>query len=251
MNGDLTVEICVGDLESALAAEQGGADRIELCDNLSVGGTTPSAGTIAVACRRLKIPVHVLIRPRAGDFIPSQPELDAMRFDIDTARSLGASGVVFGLLRPNATIDEECTAELIALARPMTVTFHKAFDQTPNLEQALDSLIALGVDRVLTSGGITTAVEGIDTLKRLVERSHGRIKILVGGRLSADNLTTIIAHTRAQEVHFGSAVARTMFGSTTRAPGDGSEVTWSGVDAGQVRDIVDLVKIHSRAQPSF
>ena len=125
------VEICVGDLESALAAEQGGADRVELCDHLSVGGTTPSAGMIAEACRRLTIPVHVLIRPRAGDFVPSPAELATMRFDIEMARTLGAAGVVFGVLRPDATIDRDQTAALIELARPMSVTFHKAFDQTP------------------------------------------------------------------------------------------------------------------------
>jgi copper homeostasis protein len=240
MNRDFTVEICVGDLESALAAEQGGAHRIELCDNLSVGGTTPSAGTIAVACKRLSIPVHVIIRPRAGDFIPSEAELEAMKLDIDAARSLGAAGVVFGLLRPNATIDEERTAELIALARPMSVTFHKAFDETPDLEQALDSLIALGADRVLTSGGRPTAMEGMETLKHLVERSRGRIAILVGGRLSASDMCTIIAHTGAREVHLGSAVNRTMSGSMTCAHKDGSEITWTGVDACKVREIVDI-----------
>ena len=110
MREKIMVEICVGDLESALAAEQGGADRIELCDNLSVGGTTPSAGMIAEACRRLTIPVHVLIRPRAGDFVYSPAELAAMRFDIETARKLGAAGVVLGVLRTDATIDREQTA---------------------------------------------------------------------------------------------------------------------------------------------
>ena len=110
MSHKILVEICVGDIESALAAEQGGADRVELCDNLSVGGTTPSAGSIAEACRRLKIPIHVLIRPRAGDFVHSPAELAAMRFDIETARKLGAAGVVFGVLCSDATIDRDQTA---------------------------------------------------------------------------------------------------------------------------------------------
>ena len=144
MREKIMVEICVGDLESALAAEQGGADRVELCDNLSVGGTTPSAGTIAEACRRLTIPVHVLIRPRAGDFVPSPAELAAMRFDIEMARTLGAAGVVFGVLRPDATIDRDQTAALVELARPMSVTFHKAFDQMPDPERALETLIDPG-----------------------------------------------------------------------------------------------------------
>ena len=122
-------DLC-GDIESAIAAESGGADRVELCDNLAVGGTTPSAGTIAESCRRLSIPVHVLIRPRAGDFIYSEPEIAVMRRDIEMAKTLGAAGVVLGVLTPEAAIDRDQTAALVALARPLHVTFHKAFDQT-------------------------------------------------------------------------------------------------------------------------
>jgi copper homeostasis protein len=236
------LEICVGDLESALAAEQGGADRVELCDNLAVGGTTPSAGSIAEACRRLAIPVHVLIRPRAGDFVPSPAELAAMRLDIEMARTLGAAAVVLGVLRPDATIDRDQTAALIELARPMSVTFHKAFDQTRELEQALETLIALGVDRVLTSGGRPTALEGMETLKRLVAQARGRISILTGGRLAPEILERIIAATGVREVHLGSAVTRYQPGSMAVAPRDGSVVAWSGVDADKVRAIVELVK---------
>src|SRR5262249_4670204 len=145
------------------------------CDHLSVGGTTPGAGTIAEACRRLAIPVHVLVRPRGGDFVHTEAELAAMRYEIKLARKLGAAGVVIGLLKSDATIDRERTAAVADLARPMSVTFHKAFDQTPDLEQSLDTLIALGVDRVLTSGGCPTALEGVETLRRLVDRSRGRI----------------------------------------------------------------------------
>ena len=221
MNRKVTVEICVGDLESAIAAGQGGADRVELCDHLSVGGTTPGAGTIAEACRRLAIPVHVLIRPRGGDFVHSEAELAAMRYEIELARKLGAAGVVIGVLKPDATIDREQTAALIDLARPMSVTFHKAFDQTPDLEQSLDTLIALGVDRVLTSGGRPTALEGLDSLRRLVNQARGRIAILAGGRLSLENLPTIIAGTGVREVHLGSAASRTMAGSMTVARATG------------------------------
>jgi copper homeostasis protein len=250
MSHKVQVEICTGDLESALAAEQGGADRVELCDNLSVGGTTPSAGTIAEACRRLAIPVHVLIRPRGGDFVPSPAELAAMRFDIEIARTLGAAGVVFGILRPDATIERDQTASLVALARPMSVTFHKAFDQSSEPENALETLIELGVDRVLTSGGRPSALEGMNTLKRLVEQSRGRISILAGGRLSADNLESIIAATGVREVHLGSAVSRIMPGSMTSTPRDGSEVAWSGVEAGKVRAIVDTLMRLNDSQPS-
>src|SRR4051794_28654989 len=153
MSHKISVEICVGDLESALAAEQGGADRVELCDNLAVGGTTPSAGTIAEACRWLSIPVHVLIRPRAGDFVYSACELAVMRHDIEAAKALGAAGIVLGVLNGERTIDRDQTAALVALARPLSVTFHKAIDQTGDLLQSLDALIALGIDRILSSGG--------------------------------------------------------------------------------------------------
>src|SRR4051812_9304364 len=203
MNCKIIVEICVGDLESALAAGPGGADRVELCDHLEVGGTTPGAGTIAEACRRLAIPVHVLVRPRGGDFVHTEAELAAMRYEIELARKLGAAGVVIGLLKPDATIDREQTAALVDLARPMSVTFHKAFDQTPDLEQSLDTLVALGVDRVLTSGGRPTALEGTEALKRLVEQARGRIAILAGGRLSPKNLPAILAGTGVREVHLG------------------------------------------------
>ena len=135
------VEICVSDVESAVAAEAGGADRVELCDNLSVGGTTPSAGAIALSCRCLSIPVSILIRPRAGDFVYSDLELKAMRHDIMSAKDLGAAGVVLGVLKPDATIDADRTEELAELARPLAVTFHKAIDQVSHpLEAWIDWL---------------------------------------------------------------------------------------------------------------
>jgi copper homeostasis protein len=241
MRKSVAVEICVGDVESALQADMGGADRIELCDNLPAGGTTPSAGMIAEACRRLTIPVHVLVRPRAGDFLPTSAELAAMCHDIATARNLGAAGVVLGVLRPDGTIDREGTAQLADLARPLSVTFHKAFDQTRDPQQALDLLIALGVDRVLTSGCQPTASKGKGTLRQLVEHARGRIAIMAGGRLSADNLGPIIAHTGVREVHLGSAVTWRMDSAMSDPPGDGSVLHWDGVNAARVRGIVDLV----------
>ncbi|MFO0888463.1 MAG: copper homeostasis protein CutC [Isosphaeraceae bacterium] len=242
MTRAITVEICVADLDSALDAARGGADRIELCDNLAVGGTTPSAGTIAEACARLSVPVHVLIRPRAGDFLPSDSELSAMRRDIDMARTLGAAGVVLGVLRRDARIDAVTVASLVERARPMSVTFHKAFDQVPEPEEALETLIALGVDRVLTSGCRPTAEEGTDVLHQLVRRSAGRIAILVGGRLTLENLPRIVAETGTREIHLGSAVARTVSSAMEAAPADGSELSWPGVEPAKVRRVVDLVR---------
>src|SRR5262245_43549997 len=137
----VAVEICVGDVTSATAAEAGGASRVELCESLDAGGTTPSAGTIAMACKRLSIPVHVLIRPRAGDFVYSRLELDVMRHDIEVAKTLGAAGIVMGVLTAGGTIDREQTARLAALARPLSLTFHKAFDQVKDHLEALDILL--------------------------------------------------------------------------------------------------------------
>jgi copper homeostasis protein len=233
MNERVTVEICVGDVESAIAAEAGGADRVELCDNLAVGGTTPSAGTIAESCRRLSIPVHVLIRPRAGDFVYSESELAVIRHDIEVAKALGADGIVLGVLTNEATIDRDQTARLIAMARPLRVTFHKAFDQTHDILEALDTLIALDVDRVLTSGGRPTALEGVETLAKLVDRAGDQIAVMAGGRLDFDNIETIIRRSGIREVHLGSAVSRTV---------NGSEASWNQTDPQRVAAVVSLVQ---------
>ena len=233
LNGRVTVEICVGDVESAIAAEAGGADRVELCDNLAVGGTTPSAGTIAESCRRLSIPVHVLIRPRAGAFVHSESELAVIRHDIEVAKALGADGIVLGVLTNEATIDRDQTARLIALARPLRVTFHKAFDHTRDILEALDTLIELDVDRVLTSGGRPTALEGVETLAKLVDRAGDQIAVMAGGRLDFDNLETILRQSGIREVHLGSAVSRTV---------NGSETSWNQTDPQRVAAVVSLVQ---------
>ena len=199
------------------------------------------AGAIAESCRCLNIPVHVLIRPRAGDFCYSESELAAIRQDIGICRSLGAAGVVFGVLTNEAAIDHDRTAELIALARPLSVTFHKAFDQTPDLLEALDNLITLGVDRVLTSGGHSTALKGVETLAALVERAAGRITIMAGGRLGFDNLAAVIRQASVSEVHLGSAVSRIVHG-TTLQPRDGFDNSWNQTDPERVAAVVRLVR---------
>lgn len=242
MDRRVTVEICVGDIESAIAAEAGGADRIELCDNLAVGGTTPSVGLIAESCRRLSIPVHVLIRPRGGDFVYSEMELAVMRHDIAVAKSLRTAGVVMGVLNADSTIDRQAMRGLIDLARPMTVTCHKAFDQTVDAFEALDTLIALRVDRVLTSGGRSSALEGVTTLARLVDRATNRITIMAGGRLSIANVQTVMTQSRVIEVHLGSAASRTVDGATSMWPPDGSDTSRNLVDAQLVAAIVALAR---------
>ncbi len=236
------VEICVGDVASAVAAAAGGAHRVELCDNLAVGGTTPSAGAIAETCRRLSIPVNVLIRPRPGDFVYSELELTVMRHDIEVAKTLGAAGIVVGVLTSKATVDRDQIAELAALARPLGLTFHKAFDQVCDPLEALDTLIALGIDRILTSGGCPTALQGVNALATLVDRARGRLAIMAGGRLNAAGLARVIRQGKVNEVHLGSAVGETIPGGICPMPGDGSDASWQRVDARRVAEIVALVR---------
>jgi copper homeostasis protein len=238
----ISVEICVGDIGSSITAAAGGADRIELCANLAAGGTTPSAGTIAESCQRLTIPVHVLIRPREGDFAYSEAELAVMRHDIAVAKTCGAAGVVLGVLTRAAVVDREKTAALVALARPMRVTFHKAFDQTRDLKEALDTLISLGVDRVLTSGGRPTALAGLDVLAGLVERAPRTIIIMAGGRLSLQNLETVIRGSGVAEVHLGSGVNRSMGDEANQSTDDSLEGCSHITDQHKVAAIVELVK---------
>ncbi len=196
------VEICVEGLTSALAA--GSASRVELCENLAVGGVTPSAGAIAVACEKLAIPVHVLIRPRGGDFVYDDNELLAMKRDIQAAKGLGASGVVLGCLSREGRVDLDRTAWLIEQARPLSVTFHKAFDAARDAFEALDDLITLGVDRVLTSGHAPSAIEGLKTLVELTHRASGKLVVMAGGSITLGQIGPIVA-AGVREIHLGSA----------------------------------------------
>lgn len=202
MKKNIFVEICVNSVESAIAAQNGGADRVELCDNLLEGGTTPSAGSIEIARRLLNIKLHIIIRPRGGDFLYSDTEFEIMKRDIETAKTLGVDGLVFGILDKNGDIDKERTAELIELSRPLTVTFHRAFDVCRDAFQGLEDLIYLGADYVLTSGQEATGIEGSDLIAELVERADNRIKILGCGNLNERNIARFIEKTKVKEVHF-------------------------------------------------
>jgi copper homeostasis protein len=197
------VEACVQTLASAVAAEAAGADRIELCVNLAEGGVTPSAGSLRAARSRVQIPIHVLIRPHVGDCVYDEGEFEAMLLDIREARRSGADGVVLGALTRDATVDREMTARLAAAARPLAVTFHRAVDQTPDLGAAVATLVDLGIDRVLTSGGAETAEQGIPTLANLVGRFGASITFLAGGGVRADNAARIVRTTRVPELHLG------------------------------------------------
>lgn len=204
------VEICLDSLESALAAAEGGADRVELCDNLLEGGTTPGPGTIEVARRRLDIGLQVMVRPRGGDFLYSDVELESMEADTRAARQAGADGVVFGLLLPDGRVDRERTARLVELARPLSVTFHRAFDMSRDPIEALDTLIELGVDRVLTSGQAPSVPEGLELIARLIEHAAGRTIILPGAGIDLENARRVVEATGAEEIHVGSPVAETV-----------------------------------------
>lgn len=195
------VEACVDSVESALAAERGGAGRLELCDALFDGGTTPSAGMIAACRDRISIPLFVIIRPRGGGFVYSDAELDVMRRDIVAARGLGVDGVVIGAMRPDGTVHEEQTRSLVDTAGGLPVTFHRAFDFAPDLSLALEVLIAAGVSRVLSSGGAPTAREGADVLAALVRQAGGRLVVMAGGGVREENVGDIIATTGVREVH--------------------------------------------------
>jgi copper homeostasis protein len=196
----LTIEVCVDSVESAMAAERGGADRVELCDNLLEGGTTPSAGAIAIARERLGIKLQVIIRPRGGDFCYSDVEFAVMRHDVALAKQLGADGVVIGILTSDGEIDVARTRELIELARPLSVTFHRAFDMSRDPYRALEELIGLGVERILTSGQEPSVIEGLDLIAELVQLAGDRVIIMPGGGTER-NIQKVVVRSGVREVH--------------------------------------------------
>jgi copper homeostasis protein len=197
----MELEICVDSVESASAAASGGADRIELCSALSEGGITPSAGLIRAVRESAGIPLYVIIRPRGGNFVYSEPELDVMRRDIVTARAQGVDGVVLGVLNQDNTVNKVRTKELVELARPMQVTFHRAFDTCPDLGKALEDVIACGADRLLTSGGRTAASKALKTIASLNSQAGRRVRIMAGGGVRLGNVRTIALRTGVREVH--------------------------------------------------
>jgi copper homeostasis protein len=195
------LECCVDSLDSAIAAERGGASRVELCAGLSVGGITPDARLVEQACTRLGIPVFVMVRPRGGDFVYDAGERRRLHEDLDTVIAAGAHGVVSGALRADGTIDAAFTRALRERAGSLPFTFHRAFDHTRDLDQALDHLIAIGVSRVLTSGGGLTAAEGADRLAALVRLADSRLSVLAGGGVRAHNVAALVRRTGVREVH--------------------------------------------------
>jgi copper homeostasis protein len=202
---EIGVEVCVDLVESALTAEAAGAARIELCGDLTQGGRTPSAGTIGLCCERLGIPVFVMIRPRGGDFRYAALEFEVMLRDIAQAKRLGAAGVVFGLLQRDARVDMERTRILVEEARPPAVTFQRAFDVCRDPLEALETLIAVGADRILTSGQRATAEAGLPLIQRLVRQAAGRIGIVAGGGIRPENVERVLEQSAVREIHLRGA----------------------------------------------
>jgi copper homeostasis protein len=197
------LEICVDSAESALAAQRGGANRIELCGNLLEGGVTPSAGLIAVVRGQLSIALHVMIRPRGRDFSYTSDEFEVMKHDLDIAKKFRAEGVVLGILNSDGNVDVERTRQLVERARPLSVTFHRAFDMVPDLSVSLEHVIRTGANRILTSGGEPKAEDALNTLAALIQKAGSRITILLGGGIRDHNVKRIVQATGAREVHVG------------------------------------------------
>ena len=197
----IIVEACVDSVESAVIAQHAGASRLELCEQLDVGGTTPRAELVRRVLDVVRIPVNVMIRPRGGSYVYTDDEFDEMRRQIDEAHELGVSGLVIGMLREDNCIDGDRTRALVQHALLTPVTFHRAFDDVPDQRDALEAVIDAGVARVLTSGGERTALAGVRHLHRLVERAGERIVIMAGGKVRPENARTIVEQTGVAELH--------------------------------------------------
>ena len=195
------LESCVDSLEAAIASERGGAGRIELCAQLEVGGTTPDLALIAACVEAVAIPVFVMVRPRGGDFVYDAGEVSAMAADVRAAAAAGAHGVVFGALRPDGTVDAEAMRRLLGAAKAMPATCHKAIDASRDVHEALDALLALGIDRVLTSGGALTAEDGAAAIAAMVARAGDALVVMAGGGVRAPEVGDFVRRTGVREVH--------------------------------------------------
>lgn len=205
MSQAVLIEVCVDSVASAVAAERGGAQRLEVCSDLLEGGVTPSGGLLEVVRAKISIAMHAIIRPRAGDFCYSDEEFDVMCRDIDNAKRVGIEGVVLGILDPEGRVDIQRTRQLVKIARPMSITFHRAFDMSADLQQSLEDVCAAGADRILTSGGEQSCIEGVQTLAQLVKSARGRVIIMAGGGIGPDNVAKIVENTSVSEIHVGLA----------------------------------------------
>jgi copper homeostasis protein len=242
----MTIEIVVYNIDSALRAQEGGANRIELCDNPGEGGTTPSYGTIEVVRQNLSIDVFVMIRPRGGDFHYSNYEFHAMKRDISQCQKLSVDGFVFGLLNDDGTIDKKRCKELIDKSRPLKVTCHRAFDMTRDPFEALEDCIEVGFDRILTSGQQTQALKGADLIGELVRKANGRIAIMPGSGVNENTVQEILKKSGAKEIHFSAVASKDSLMNYKNADiagmgsDEGAEFKLRTVDPQRVRKMREL-----------
>lgn len=244
----MVLEIVVYNIESALKAQEGGADRIELCDNPGEGGTTPSFGIIESVRQNVNLDVYVMIRPRGGDFHYTNYEFHSMKRDIYQCQRISVDGIVFGILNADGTLDKKRCKELIDKARPLKVTCHRAFDMTRDPFEALEDCIEIGFDRILTSGHRTTAVLGANLIGELIKKANGRIAIMPGSGVNENTVEEIVLKTGAKEIHF-SATAFRDSEMQYRNPAiagmgseEGSEFRYRTVDPQRVRAIRKLAE---------
>ena len=205
----LKLEIACFSLPSAIIAEQAGANRVELCDDISVGGVTPDHTIIKEAKEKLGIDLFIMVRPRGGDFVYSQTEYKSMKADIEFCKKMKVNGVVFGILNTDNTVDLERNKELVELAKPLSCSFHRAFDQVKNSPEALEQVIGCGFSRILTSGSLTSAENGTNNLSALVKQAKGRIIVMPGGGIRSENILKIKNETNATEFHSSAITDKT------------------------------------------
>jgi copper homeostasis protein len=217
MRNALLFELCADSLEAAVIAQAAGADRMELCQELAISGVTPSSSLLAATLKAVSIPVYVLIRPRGGDFVYSSTEFGQMRSQIEQAKTAGAAGVAIGVLLPDGRVDVERTRELVELARPMHVTFHRAFDETRDLGEALEDVILTGADCLLTSGGAPNVLEGAEQIGQLHRMAGDRLEVMAGGGLKLANLPEVIRRSRVTSLH--GSLSRTRSNGTNGTNG--------------------------------
>lgn len=235
------LEIAANSLGSALAAQDGGADRIELCDNIVDGGTTPSYGTLVATRDRLRIPIYVLIRPRAGDFCYDAGEIDVMLYDIEACVKAGCDGVVIGALDTQGDIDKTICRTLIAAAGKLGVTFHRAFDGVRDQDSALETIIELGCERVLTSGGEASALEGANRIASFVKQAGSRLHVMAGAGLNASNIRDVAIRTTAREFHGSAGAIRKSPVAHRNDHVTGLDADWRQTSASAVRELVNAL----------
>jgi len=239
MSQSFLFELCADSLEAARAAQAGGANRMELCEDLAISGVTPSAALLRAVLDAVSIPVHVLIRPRGGDFVYTDAEMDLMRRQIGQAKAAGASGVAIGILEADGRVNVERTRELVELARPMHATFHRAFDETSRenygLEAALEDVIATGVDTLLTSGGAPNVMAGAEQIGRLQTQAGDRLEVMAGGGLKLANLADVVRRSGVTCLH-GSL-------SRMRGSAGAKQASLAEVQAGLEQDLREAIRI--------